>query len=444
MSLNPTKQTRTLSDDNLLTIFRVAILSRFVLAGISYLVVPSVIKAQTEISLLNTIDTLLLSIYLFLPVFRHWLGKYFLSIALLWATVIPLLITTYSLYLFLVIYIPSGMRQVIENIENLIILSNVAPTVTVLLVPLLLISWRDTWRTVARFCVGTSLFDAALIVIFIPLTQTSYLFAFTLIGFRMIILGMVGFILNKVVHVQRTQAKALQEANENLRDANRQLRDYATTREHLIASQERNRIAREMHDTLAHSLAAVTVQLEAVRVIWDGQPEQAKELVDESAEMVRSGLAETRRALQSLRAETLESIGFVESIHELTKTTQAREGVQVTVDVSGEFGWLTNEQEHVLYRIVQEAVYNSAKHAVAQQIAISIWAGDTMFHLSIVDDGMGFDPQLVNTNGHFGIQGMRERAELIGAKFDINSQVEHGTTIQVNLERTKPDAHLDM
>ncbi|MEO1290509.1 MAG: hypothetical protein AAFV93_22425, partial [Chloroflexota bacterium] len=99
MSLNSREHTQTLTDDNLLTIFRVAIFSRFLLAAISYLVVPSVIKAQTEISFLNTIDTLLLSIYLFLPIFRHWLGKYFLPIALLWATVIPLLITTYSLYL---------------------------------------------------------------------------------------------------------------------------------------------------------------------------------------------------------------------------------------------------------------------------------------------------------------------------------------------------------
>lgn len=443
MSFNREEQAQALSNNNLLTIFRIAIFGRLVVALSFFLFVPTVFEAQGLSRLLGILDALGLSIYLTATPLQNWLKQRYLQIALLWATVVPLIITTYTIYLSFVKPLSPMLPLSIESIENFVVVSNLGQTLPTLLIPLLVISWRDTQRKVAWFCIGTNLLDISLIAVFVPLGQTGYLLALTLIGFRLIIMGMVGIIVNQLVQTQRIQSQALHDANTRLRDANTRLRDYATTREYLITSQERNRLAREMHDTLAHSLAAVTVQLEAVRVIWDAQPDRAKQLVDESAQTVRSGLQETRRALQALRAETLESLGFVESIHELAKTTQARHGFNVTVDATGNFAWLTNEQEHVLYRIVQEALHNSAKHASPQHLNMIIQGSDNTLSLIVVDDGVGFDSTMVHTDGHFGVQGMRERADIIDAKLDITSQIGQGTTIRVNLERT-PDAHNHM
>jgi signal transduction histidine kinase len=328
------------------------------------------------------------------------------------------------MYLFFTTPIPESFQSQIGLVENFVIFYNIGLTIPVLLIPLLIVSWLYKRQIVVLYLLGITLFDTLLIIVFVPIGIRIFV-ALALIAFRLIVLGFVGLIVNYLVTIQRIQAKAL--------------RDYAATRENLIASQERNRLARELHDTLAHSLAAVTVQLEAVKVIWDMQPDRAKQLVDESTDTVRSGLQETRRALQALRAETLESLGFTESIYELAKTTQARFGFDVTVNATGNFTWLTNEQEHVLYRIVQEALQNGAKHANAQHLYITIQTSDNSLCLSVVDDGTGFDHKIIESDRHFGIQGMRERAHLIGAELTISSQIGQGTKIQVDFERTSDE-----
>jgi len=417
-----TKQ--TLLGHSLLTIFRYASIIRLIVAGILWLIVTSQTEELRLGNLLIVVDALLLTVYLFVtPLYTLLRGRH-LQIGLIWATIVPLLTSTLTMYLFYISPLPESVPIQVGLIENFVIFLNIGITIAVLLIPLLIVSWLYTRQIVVFYLLAISLLDALLIVLFVPMGGR-IIIALALIKFRLLILGFVGLVVNYLVTIQRTQAQAL--------------RDYASTREHLIASQERNRLARELHDTLAHSLAAVTVQLEAVKVIWDLQPDRAKQLVDESAETVRSGLQETRRALQALRAETLESIGFIESIYELSKTARARYGFDVTVNASGDFAWLTSDQEHVLYRIVQEALQNGAKHANAQRIDITVQSSENILRLSIVDDGIGFDPKNIGTDEHFGVQGMHERAQLIGADLTITSQTEQGTTIQVNFGRTSDE-----
>ncbi|MEL6527664.1 MAG: sensor histidine kinase, partial [Chloroflexota bacterium] len=345
-----------------------------------WLVISSQIEEQRLGHLLTIIDASLLTIYLFATPLQMLFKDNYLPIALSWATITPLLTSTVTMFLFYTTPIPDGLQVQMGLVENFVIFYNVGITLPILLIPLLIVSWLYTRQLVGIYLLSITLFDAVIISLFVPLGNR-ILIAVVLISFRLIILAFVGFIVNYLVTIQRRQAQAL--------------RDYASTREHLITSQERNRLARELHDTLAHSLAAVTVQLEAVKVIWAVQPERAKQLVDESAETVRSGLQETRRALQALRAETLESIGFIESVHELAKTTQARYGFDVTINTTGDFAWLTNEQEHVLYRIVQEALQNGAKHANAQNMSITLQCSDNMLRLSVIDDGVGIDTLII-------------------------------------------------
>jgi signal transduction histidine kinase len=284
---------------------------------------------------------------------------------------------------------------------------------------------------VIQFCLGTSVLDIAVIILFVPINEDNLTVALSLIVFRLVILMLVGLMVNLLVTVQRTQAQAL-------RDANAQLRDYAATRDQLIISQERNRLARELHDTLAHTLAAATVQLEAVQVIWETQPERARQLVEESAVTMRGGLQDTRRALQALRAAPLESLGFMASIYLLAESIQARYGVNTTIETAGDVLWLTQEQEHVVYRVVQEAMLNSAQHAHAQQIRITIEETGGALRLTIKDNGSGFDPSAVDISAHFGVQGMRERAAMIGAELHVSSRVGQGTQVEMLLNR-EPD-----
>lgn len=426
--------TEVFSNNNLLTIFRIASFSRFVIFAVLFLVLPSRVGQQSWGRLLTVIDALLLTIFLSGGVFRRLFDRRYMLIALLWSSITPLLISSFTIYLFFSSSSPPELLQEpIEQIENFVVLTNIAQTLPILLIPLLIVSWLYTQQAVIRFCLGTSLLDVTLITLFVPLGGTNLAVVLAMIVFRLVTLSLVGLVVNQLVTVHKKQARALQEANIHLRD-------YAATREHLIASRERNRLAREMHDTLAHSLAAATVQLEAVQVIWEAQPGRAKNLVQESAATMRSGLQDTRRALQALRAETLESVGFVASIQLLAESIRTRYTVEVTVEAPVDVLWLTQDQEHIIYRIVQEALLNSAQHAGGGQISVVLAVADEALRVSIIDDGIGFEPEAIDTQAHFGVQGMRERAAMIGAELTITSNSGKGTHIQVKLQR-ETDAH---
>jgi len=429
-------ETNTLSVDNLLTIFRIATISRFVIALIIYLVLYTTVGEQNLGRFLAVIDALLLAIYLSAHPLRRLLGDRYLPIALLWAAITPLLTSLYTMYFFYSTPISVLRQEPIEQVTNFVVLSNIAQTLAILLIPLVIVSWRYARRSVIQFCVGTSVLDSALIILCVPLDDANLAVALSSIVFRLVILMLIGLMVNLLVTVQRTQAQAL-------RDANTRLRDYAATREQLITSQERNRLARELHDTLAHTLAAATVQLEAVQVIWEIQPERARQLVEESAVTLRGGLQDTRRALQALRAEPLESVGFVASIQLLAESIQARYKVNTTIETADDVLWLTHEQEHVVYRVAQEALLNSAQHAQAQHIRIKIQGTGMALRLTVKDDGTGFDPVAVDTNGHFGVQGMRERAAMIGAELNVSSRVGQGTQVEMLLNR-EPDENSNL
>jgi len=425
--------TDALTDGNLLAIFRIATFSRFVISAILFALVPFVAEAQSLGRLITALEALVLCVYLFATPLQRLFKSYYMLLALVWASVIPLFVSSLTIYLMFSTPLPEQLPISMQQAETFVVLSNVALNVPTLLIPLLIVSWRYNQKVVIWFCLGTTILDIAVLAVFVPVGQINSIVAFSLILFRLIILVIVGLVVNHLITIQRSQAQALH-------DANTQLRDYAATREHLITSQERNRLARELHDTLAHTLAAATVQLEAVQVIWETQPERAKQLVGASAVTMRDGLQDTRRALQALRAESLESIGFVASIQLLAESIQTRYKVVTTVETTDDFLWLTQEQEHVVYRVAQEALLNSAQHAQAQQITIKIEDVRGAMCVTIKDDGMGFDPSAVDTNAHFGVQGMRERAALIGAQLNVSTQVGKGTQIQLNLKR-RTDAH---
>ena len=211
-----------------------------------------------------------------------------------------------------------------------------------------------------------------------------------------------------------------------------QLRQYADTVEELTISRERNRMARELHDTLAHSLSAVTVQPEAIRTLWAVDPEAAWNMLDSADEAARLGLKEARRALQDLRASPLQDLGLPLALQELAKTAARRSGTVLALDVPRQLdGSLSPAVEQGVYRIAQEALENVVRHAQASAITVSLAQEEGNLRLAIMDDRLGLEGTLgldqeLEVAARMGIRGMQERANLIGGKLEIREPARAG------------------
>ncbi len=205
--------------------------------------------------------------------------------------------------------------------------------------------------------------------------------------------------------------------------------------------EERNRLAREIHDTIAQGLTATTYQLELADTFLSMEPpklDRAKEKLNRSLELTRANLEEARRSVMDLRAAHLQNVTLTEAFERLATTFTSDSGVVVTVAAEEDFPALPSSVSAGLYRIGQEALANIAKHAQATQVAMALRIEENKVLLTILDDGVGFDPEIVatqrtarGTSGGFGLIGIRERAQLMGGTSDIWSDVGAGTRIVV-------------
>ncbi len=243
---------------------------------------------------------------------------------------------------------------------------------------------------------------------------------------RSVILAIVGWIENSLVTLQRNQHSQLAEANQKLQK-------YALTSEKLAQTQERNRLARELHDTLAHTLSSTSVQLEAVKALYDRDPNQAKILLSQTLENTKSGLAETRRALVDLRTSELEAYGLTQAIHNLGTSAAERGGFNVNFNLDKGLDVLPDDVSHSIYRTVQEAFENILRHSNASQASVELFTEEDQIRLVIQDNGKGFKTEKIKKD-RLGIRGMRERIEMLGGTFDINSEPNKGTEIEIRLE----------
>jgi signal transduction histidine kinase len=219
--------------------------------------------------------------------------------------------------------------------------------------------------------------------------------------------------------------------HEELQEANRQVRGYAATIEQLATSRERVRLARAMHDTLAHSLAALVVQLEAVDALQETDPEAAQEQLGKVRQEARVGLEETRRAILDLRSAPVEERGLSGALEQLVRQFGQRNGIKTEWTVRGEFTPLLPVQANALYRIAEEALSNIERHAGARNVAVSL-SYENGVTLTVQDDGQGFDPQAVDVD-RYGLIGVHERATLVDGEVNIVSAPSTGTMLSVHI-----------
>lgn len=296
-----------------------------------------------------------------------------------------------------------------------------------LIIPLVFIAWQYSMREVVVYCFAIVFFES--IPMAFPAKDRNPFYPFiNIMGdiARSLTMLIVGWIMHQLVKVQREQ-------HLQLIDANRKLRQYALTNEKLAQTQERNRLARELHDTLAHTLSSLSVQLEATKALFDRDPDGAKKMLDETLINTKNGLKETRRTLVDLRASELESYGLTQAIRNIGQSTAERGGFDIQFKLDKGLDILPDEITHSLYRTVQEALENTLRHANASHVFINMLSDAETVRLEIKDDGQGFNTADVPKQ-NLGLRGMRERIEMLGGKFTINSNAQSGTEIIVTLD----------
>ena len=210
---------------------------------------------------------------------------------------------------------------------------------------------------------------------------------------------------------------------------------YQQTRE-LGVIEERNRLAREIHDTIAQGLTGIVLQLEATSTLIDMKPERARQRLTKATELARSTLGEARRSVWNLRPAPLEERSLPEAIQAAARRL-SDDGLRVETHTQGEPTTLAPEIENGLFRITQEALQNVRKHARAANVDVTLDWSDSHLTLTVQDDGQGFDPASLagrrTDGGGFGLLGMRERARLVGGMLDIHSTPGAGTCLRVSV-----------
>jgi len=357
-------------------------------------------------AVLFAIEMAFLIVYLYSSWMRRRLGTAYLPIALLAATVGPIL----------------EMRYVfsVTATDSIAEFWLIFPF---LVVALILTAWQYGFRKVVLFCVFTASLDLSMVLLSRPYAGSfhTYFIGGSVLT-RTLFFLVIGYIVSTLMDAQRRQRCELAEAN-------RKLIRYSATLEQLTITRERNRLARELHDTLAHTLSGMTVQLDALTAVWQPENPSAQRILEHALTTAREGLDETRRALQALRASPLDDLGFGLALRNLVISVAERGALQLTLDIPDDLPTFAPEVEQAYYRVAQESLDNILRHAEAQTITVMLEQTGTQLRLTVADDGRGLPMDSEDVDSQLGIQGMEERASLIGGTLTIETYPEVGTTV---------------
>ncbi|MEM9954053.1 MAG: sensor histidine kinase [Chloroflexota bacterium] len=423
-------------EENLLRTFRLFIIIRLILA-IATVALNDDVMTLVTYSLLIIAISLSLLLYLSIEQLERWLCSFYLPIAI--AIISIQLIIEQRILQFRLSQVNAELIRDLPEFLEALTLSGIENTTAPLLftlgatallfVPLVLMSWQYRFRYIVLYVVLITVLDVMLITFARQFVRFDAPIEVVITLIRTVSFLIVGYIVTKIMQTQREQRLVLTTLNQDLMA-------YATTREQLIISQERNRLARELHDTLAHTLSAITVKLNAVQVLWDNDnDERAKIMLTEVIGTLNEGNAETRRALQDLRASPLEDMGLILAIRHLAETSIERGGFELDLHLPEQELRLRSDVEQVVYRITQEALANVVEHANANKVSLTLSVQEACLKLTISDDGVGFNPKEPDPKRNFGLVGMVERSKMIGGTLSVTSQVGTGTTIQLTVER---------
>lgn len=245
----------------------------------------------------------------------------------------------------------------------------------------------------------------------------------------------VGYVFCGIFAYSLAQAKAAQRQSqallEELQTTYRQLQEYAARVEELAVSQERNRLAREMHDALGHRLTVAAVQLEGAERLIPTNPTRAAKMVNTVHHEVVDALAELRRTVATLRTPLDADLSLLTALTRLTHSFEEATGIKVNRSLPEELPPLPDAPRLALYRAAQEALTNVQRHAQAREVWLELALEANTLTLLVKDDGRGFDSTETQTG--FGLAGLRERAAHLSGQFHLEATPGTGTQICFHL-----------
>jgi signal transduction histidine kinase len=238
-------------------------------------------------------------------------------------------------------------------------------------------------------------------------------------------------------HGERLLAR-LGEAHHQLEEAHGQLRLYAEQVEELATSRERTRLAREIHDSLGHYLTVISVQLEKALVFRERDQQEADQAVRDARQLASEALQDVRRSVSALRAVE-ETFAFIPAVTELVQRLQSDQ-LALVCQIKGSDESYSRQALFSLFRVVQEGLTNIQKYAEASAAQLDIDFGEAVATLCLTDNGRGFEPEDLaalppGRQGSYGLQGIRERLELLGGNVQIRSKPGEGTYLSATVPR---------
>jgi signal transduction histidine kinase len=277
---------------------------------------------------------------------------------------------------------------------------------------------------------------AAWIGLFTLITAIAYVAVAGANGLIAVPIYAAGYVFFAIFAQQTARAEAARAESERLlrelQQAHRQLQDYAAQAEELAVQQERNRLAREMHDTLGHHLTVSSVQLQAAQRLIPTTPDRASEMVGAVLEEIREGLGELRSTVATLRAPVEADLALGPALKRLAGSFEQATGVAIHLTMPDTLPELTPNQRHALYRGAQEGLTNVQKHADASDVWIELFRRDGEMALLVRDNGVG--PAGSNNGAAgFGLRGLRERAAQLGGQMVLQTTPAGGTELLLTL-----------
>jgi signal transduction histidine kinase len=241
-------------------------------------------------------------------------------------------------------------------------------------------------------------------------------------------------VFTRVAQREREARERVEQLAQALNEANQQLRLYAAQAEELATTKERNRLAREIHDSLGHYLTVINVQIEAAQAILDQDRPKGMAALQKAQRLTQEGLQEVRHSVKALRESPLDGRKLHEAVQDLVEACRTA-GLVAELAVTGEPDVLPQEMQMALYRAAQEGLTNVRKHARASRVDVTLEYAPDGVGLQIVDNGIG----AAATHSGFGLIGIQERVALLGGRVQAETRPTQGFRLAVQIPYQKAE-----
>ncbi|MEZ4593485.1 MAG: sensor histidine kinase [Chloroflexota bacterium] len=278
----------------------------------------------------------------------------------------------------------------------------------------------------------------AWILVFIAVTWFASFFAFDALHANDFVAILGGYLFFGTFGAGLRQANEARQRSQQLlaelQEAHEQLKAYTTQAQQLAVAEERNRLAREMHDALGHRLTVAVVQLEGAQRLIPSNPERSASMIEAMRAQLKQALAELRQTVSALRSSESSAAlngSLATAVSHLTQTFQEATGLPVHLQLPDEVPLLPEAHRLALYRAAQESLTNVQRHANAKQAWLDLSADAEQVTLTVADDGQGFSSEVAD--GRFGLIGLRERAKQLGGVLTLGAAEQGGAQLCLQL-----------